>query len=198
MPRTSDPVAALVSLVARAKRGDREAFSGLYAQVGHGVFLFLAGLLRRRDDAEDALQAAFLNAWAHLPELRREERFLPWLFRIARNAARDAARREARWPQPLADRGEDLVGPEDPGGAEGGAPHDDVRRLVADLKPDTRALVLLRAVEGWSAEEVGVALRMSAATVRRRYARALEHLRTRLSEGSSPHERDRRQHDRIG
>ncbi len=159
--------------------------------------MLLVGLLRRRDDAEDALQAAFLNAWAHLPDLRREERFHPWLCRIARNAARDAARREARWPQPLAE-GEDLVGPDDPEGAAGGAPLDEVRRLVADLKPGTRALVLLRAVEGWSAQDVGAALRMSAATVRRRYARALEHLRTRLTEGSSPHERDRRQHDRVG
>jgi RNA polymerase sigma-70 factor (ECF subfamily) len=176
------PTHAVADLAARARGGDGDAFAHLYDRFARPLFAYLAGLLRRREEAEDALQSAFLGAWTHLPSLRDEGRFVPWLFRIARNAATDVARRRARWPQPLAED-DDLVGPT----AE--AAHDDsLRRLVADLKPKTRALVLLRAVEGWSVEDTAVALRTSVASVRRRYARALAHLRERLatSEGRTP------------
>jgi RNA polymerase sigma-70 factor, ECF subfamily len=176
-PRLSPRMDAVASLVLRARSGDAVAFSDLYARYGRGVFLYLVGLLRLREDAEDALQATFLSAWRHLGSLRDDDRFPPWLFRIARNAARDAMRRRSAWPQALGD-GEDLLGASPPP-REG--EHGDVRECLAGLRPKTRALVLLRAVNGWTAEEVGAAFSWSAATVRRRYARALALLEARLS-----------------
>jgi RNA polymerase sigma-70 factor (ECF subfamily) len=166
---------ATLALVERAQAGDRAAFADLHARFGRPLFLYLTGLLRLREDAEDAWQAAFLSAWRHLARLRRPERFAPWLFHIARNSAHDVARRRASFPQALG-AGEDLLvaRPDaQPGDAEAAS-------LVAVLEPRTRALVLLRAVEGWSAEEVGAALSWSVATVRRRYARALDLLRARV------------------
>lgn len=79
--------------VGRAARGDREAFARLYRRFARPVFVDLMGRLGRREDAEDALQAAFLSAWTNLPRLARPGRFVPWLFRIARNKARDQLRR---------------------------------------------------------------------------------------------------------
>ena len=55
----------------------------------------------------------------------------------------------------------------------------EVPHLLADLAPETRALVLLRAVEGWSVEDIGAALSWSASTVQRRYVLALELLKAR-------------------
>jgi RNA polymerase sigma-70 factor (ECF subfamily) len=167
---------AVADLVLRARSGDAAAFTDLYARYGRPVFLYLAGLLRLREDAEDALQATFLSAWRHLSSLRSDDRFAPWLFRIARNAARDVERRRSAWPRALAD-GDDLLG----AAAPRDTVHGDVRECLADLRPETRALVLLRAVNGWTAEEVGAAFSWSAATVRRRYARALALLEGRLS-----------------
>lgn len=174
-----DPMAGTVE---RAKGGDRAAFEEIYRAFSRPLFLYLAACLRRREDAEDAFQAAFLSAWRHLPSLADAERFSPWLFRIARNAARDATRRRRLRPSPLGPA-EDLIA----GGAEPSASASEVPRLLADLHPETRALVLLRAVEGWSAEEVGAAFSWSAATVRRRYARALELLKARQT-GRNGHE----------
>ena len=163
--------------VSQAVEGDREAFARLYDAYSRPVYLTLVGILRAREDAEDALQAAFLAAWQRLPTLRRHDRFVPWLFRIARNKAKDAARRQR--DRLLSDSPvEDLIDP-----SLGAAARDEMDRALASLKPDSRVLVLLRAVHGWSAEEVAAAVGKSPATVRRRYARALAHLKSRLGDG---------------
>jgi RNA polymerase sigma-70 factor (ECF subfamily) len=174
---------SLALSVDRARAGDREAFAALHGSLGAPLFLYLAGLLRRREDAEDAWQTAWLRAWTALPTLRRTDRFSPWLFRIARNAARDAARRARTRAGRPAD--EDLLAPEtdvESGGEE------EVRRLVAGLKPETRALVLLRAVHGWSPVDAAHAMGWSVATARRRYAAALSGMKARL-EGTVTHDR---------
>src|SRR5947208_17147115 len=93
-----DPVA---SAVLRARAGDALAFEELYRRYGRPVFLYLVGCLRWREDAEDALQVAFLNAWRSLPDLDEPDRFPPWMFRIARNAATDVARKRRRQPSAL-------------------------------------------------------------------------------------------------
>ena len=173
----------LTSLVVRAQEGDRDAFGRLYGRLARPVLLQLVALLGRQDDAEDALQATFLKAWTSLAQLSAPERFAPWLFRTARNTGHDLARRRHRRRRHLRLLSRDAI---DRTAAP--VPHDEgdvLRRLVQELKPETRSIVLLRAVEGWSAEEVAVALGVHPATVRRRYARALGHLRrrwTRLEE----------------
>jgi RNA polymerase sigma-70 factor (ECF subfamily) len=166
-----------LDLVRRAAAGEPAAFASLYDRFARPVFLTLVGLLRIREDAEDALQSTFLTAWERLPSLRRPSRFAPWLFRIARNKARDIARkrRERLLPEPPES---DLLGP-----FRAASSRDEVSRILASLEPGTRSLVLLRAVHGWSAEEVAVALGKSPATVRRRYAGALERLRRRTGKG---------------
>ena len=165
----------------RAARGEREAFDEIYARYGRGLFVFLVGLLRLREDAEDALQATLLRAWVWLPGLRDRSRFVPWLFRIARNVAADVANRRIRAPDRI-EVPDDLLGPDPAARNE----EDALKSLVAGLKPKTRALVLLRAVEGWSAEDVAAATGSSVATVRRRYAKALEQLRRKCEGSETP------------
>jgi RNA polymerase sigma factor (sigma-70 family) len=171
--------------VRAAARGDREAFAALYARWSSPVLAFLVGRLGRREDAEDALQAAFLDAWRNLPRLRRPSRFVRWLFRIARSRAADLDRRRRLGLVALgAEEGE----PAAPAPEED-ADSDRVRMIVKGLRPRTRTVLLLRTVKGMSAEEVGQALGLSASTIRREHARALEHLRVALEKS---HERERR------
>jgi RNA polymerase sigma factor (sigma-70 family) len=173
--------------VRQAIEGDRQAFGRLYARYGRAVFLDLVARLRRREDAEDALQATFVAAWRNLPRLTRPERFVPWLFRIARNKARDLGRRERLRVVRSLGAGEDLIAP------AGDAPPEVelVRELVAGLAPESRAVLLLRAVEGWTAEEVARARGWSASTVRRRYARVVAHLRDALTRRRNDERRNR-------
>ncbi len=164
--------------VRAAMGGDRAAFARLYEQYGRAVYLVLVARLPRREDAEDVLQEAFVAAWRALPRLARPDRFLPWLFRIARNKARDHHRRgghDRLRPVRLHEA------PETAAPVPAQAPEAErIRMLVERLKPGTRAIVVLRAVEGWSAEDVARIQGLHVATVRRRYARALKHLRANL------------------
>lgn len=176
--------------VLAARAGDQEAFGRLYRRYSRPVFLELASRVRGRQDAEDALQATFLAAWVNLPRLRRPDRFVGWLFSIARNKARDQLR-SAVPRMVLIGSSDELVGPRTGRDTE----FDGLRELVAGLRPKSRAIVLLRVVEGWSAEEVAAAQGISASTVRRRYVKAIEHLRTELQRSNAddtPHRTSRR------
>jgi len=172
--------------VLAARDGDREAFARLYHRFSRAVFLELAARVRGRQDAEDALQATFLSAWTNLPRLRRTSRFVGWLFSIARNKAHDQAR--GTMPRMVLLGGsEELIASR----ADSASEFDELRDLVAGLRPKSRATVLLRAVEGWSAEEVAKAHGVSASTVRRRYADAIEHLRAGLQRSKNDEQTDR-------
>jgi len=171
--------------VLAAMGGDKAAFGRLYERYARPVYLALAARLGQRADTEDSLQATFLAAWEHLPGLRDPERFAAWLFRIARNKARDRHRRGA--PKLLLMGGaSELIAPE-----RSQPRQQELGRLMAQLHPRTRAIVLLRVLEGWSAKEVARAEGISAATARRRYARALTHLRNAL-QARANHEEDKR------
>jgi RNA polymerase sigma-70 factor (ECF subfamily) len=175
--------------VALAVRGDKEAFARLYRKFARPVFIDLVARLGRREDAEDALQATFLSAWTNLPRLSRVSRFVPWLFRIARNKAKDALRRRRH--------GIESLGADVPAAAPDRPETETLRALMDGLKPRTRAVVLLRALEGWSAEEVALAHRLSVATVRRTYAKALEQLREGLERRMRDEGNRHRASDRI-
>jgi RNA polymerase sigma-70 factor, ECF subfamily len=161
--------------VTAASSGSQQAFAGLFQRWSRPVLFYLTGRLHRREDAEDALQATFLTAWRDLPRLRRPERFVPWLFRIAKSRAVDLARRRRLGLVALSAVDEPAAPLEK---SDADAEH--VRSVVERLQPRTRLVLLLRTVEGLSAEEIGRALGISASTVRRRHARALEHLRAAL------------------
>jgi len=85
------------ALVDRAKRGDGEAFDALARTVGDRCMAIASRILRDRDLAEDAVQAALITAWRELRSLRDPDRFEPWLHRILTNACYAEARRRRRW-----------------------------------------------------------------------------------------------------
>ena len=79
---TADPDA---EFVARVKAGDTDAFEELVRRHGRRVYRSLIGILGSAEEAEDALQDAFLKAFQHLPEFEGRSRFSTWLVRIALN-----------------------------------------------------------------------------------------------------------------
>src|ERR1700726_3009026 len=72
-------------LVARALRGDADAFDDIFDRYG-GLMLSAAySIVKDRDVAEDAVQNAFIQAWQHLPNLRETGVLRSWLLRIVFN-----------------------------------------------------------------------------------------------------------------
>jgi DNA-directed RNA polymerase specialized sigma24 family protein len=74
-------------LIAALRRGEPDAFGGLYDHWFDAVFDIAARLVRRRSDAVDVTAETFEVAWRRLPGLDPPEAFGGWLLRLVRNAA---------------------------------------------------------------------------------------------------------------
>jgi len=80
--------------LARARRGELGAFEEIVRTYQADVYRFAWHLTRDRTLAEDVTQDAFLRAFRFFGTYRGDSRFSSWLFRIARNCAMDAMRRQ--------------------------------------------------------------------------------------------------------
>jgi RNA polymerase sigma factor (sigma-70 family) len=74
-------------LVTAAKIGHKGAFDHLYQRHAEKMLRITYRITRNRQDAEDAVQECFLNAFIHLKNFDGRSRFSTWLTRIAMNAA---------------------------------------------------------------------------------------------------------------
>lgn len=163
------------ALAGRARDGDRGAFAELVRRHQDRVFRFLLRLTGSRDDALDLAQDAFLRAWQALPGWRPEAKFGTWLFQIARNAALDLLRRRgtvevATEPAALPERSRRG---DDPFVRLDGAQR--VRlleRVLAELSPEHREILLLREIEEMAYDEIAATLDLTEGTVKSRLARA--------------------------
>ena len=74
-------------IVVRVRDGETDAFEELVRNHGRRVYRTLLGILGNAQEAEDALQDAFLKAFQHLPRFEGRSKFSTWLVRIAINTA---------------------------------------------------------------------------------------------------------------
>jgi RNA polymerase sigma factor (sigma-70 family) len=74
-------------LVARARRGDRDAFSEIVTLLMNPIVALTYRMTGDREAALDLAQDTFVSAWQNLRSFRGEARFETWLYRIASNKA---------------------------------------------------------------------------------------------------------------
>lgn len=84
--------------VARARGGDTTAFEALLKGVRPRALAVANKVLRNPDDAEDAVQEAFLKAWRNLHRFEGRSSFSTWIHRIVMNTSLDLLRRQACRP----------------------------------------------------------------------------------------------------
>jgi RNA polymerase sigma-70 factor (ECF subfamily) len=178
-------------LVAAAKSGDISAFETLVSRYEHKIFRLTQNITQNREDAEDAMQEAFLKAYEHLSEFQGNSRFYTWLVRIAVNQALMKLRK--RRPNQVSldeevDTGEDMVTRE----VEDWGPSPEERyeqtelaqilsTVVGELEPGFRIVFQLRDIEELSTEETAEALGLSVPAVKSRLLRARLKLRQKLN-----------------
>ena len=170
------------ALVLSAQRGELEAFSELVRRHQRRAYAVARAIVLTHEDAEDAVQDAFLHAYRALHRFLPDQAFGAWLHRIVANASLDITRR--RKVRDADDLPETLASPfRDP------AESDELRlRLRAALErlPDRqRSVIVLHDVEGFKHSEIGKLLGIPEGTARSdlHYARSalrrlLEQLRS--------------------
>ena len=137
-------------------------------------------LVRHREDADDLVQIAIEKALTRTDQWTPGTRLDSWMFRIMQNAWIDEVRARER-------RGQTFVAEE--AGEHVGVSHTDaqidgiaVRKAVAQLNDDQRAVVGLVLVEGFSYDEAAAVLNVPVGTVTSRLARAREALQAMLAD----------------
>lgn len=75
------------ALVRNARRAQEGAFDELWRSHAQKVLRTTYRITRNREDAEDALQDSFLNAFLHIKDFDGRSSFSTWLTRIAINSA---------------------------------------------------------------------------------------------------------------
>jgi RNA polymerase sigma-70 factor (ECF subfamily) len=184
-------------LVRLARTGDGAAARRLYTLHAGRVFRAVRGLCGSEADAEDAVQETFARALPRLNEYgyRARTRFVAWLCTIAFNVARqkERATRRTGLLQDTALGSGRAVDPE--GDLDRARQRGRVLTALAELEPRDREVVSLRYGAGLSAPEVGEALSLSPANVRkiceRQRAALLERAFGALSPGEASEARIR-------
>ena len=164
-------------IVARVKNGDTDAFEELVRKHGRRVYRSLLGILGHADEAEDALQDAFLKAFQHLAEFENRSRFSTWLVRIAINTG--LQRRRSRKDIDSLDEENEEFRPRNiqawTDTPEESYSREELRRLVErevmKLPVKYRVALMLRDLEELSTEETALALGLSVPGVKARVLR---------------------------
>ena len=163
-------------LIAKARKGDVEAYNLLVSRWEKRVFNYLLRLVSNREDAMDVSQEVFLKAYQSLPKLDDVDRFGAWLFRIAHNEAFSLLRR--RKPE-----GEMPIEKGSPG--PGLLPIElslAVEKALGRLTEEQREAVLLKVYQGFKFEEMAEILSCPVSTVKSRLYTALDLLKATLCE----------------
>ena len=178
-------------LVNAAKGGDVAAFEELVNRYEGKILRLTGNITGNREDAEDAMQDAFLNAYAHLDGFQQDSRFYTWLVRIAANEA--LMRLRKRRPGQLS-LDEPIEGDGDlmPRELEDWRPNPEreyakaelqalLGEVIEKLEPEFRIVLVLRDIEELSTQETAEALGISVPNVKSRLLRARLKLREKLN-----------------
>jgi RNA polymerase sigma-70 factor, ECF subfamily len=175
-------------VVSQVLAGQTALFEVLMRRHNERVYRAARAIVRDEREAEDVMQQAYVNAYAHLRQFHGDARFSTWLTRIAVNEALSRLRRRGKYT-PFDDETSNLesfmppIAPENP---ERQAFTGELRALLEwaiDGLPDgAREVFVLREVEGLSTAEAAESLGVSEDVVKTRLSRARASLRRALLE----------------
>lgn len=175
LPEVTGDVDRLV--VARAGRGDHQAFAQIVDQYDYRLRCLAYRLLGDRDRMDDVLQEAYVKAFRSLPRFKGESALGTWLYRIVYNACIDDLR--SRKITVSLDEGLDMADTR-PDPADVAIGRRDLAAALDSLPPDQRAAVLLVDAYGLDYVEAADALGVASGTIGSRLTRARATLRSVL------------------
>ncbi len=167
------------ALVRAAQRGDRTAFDALVRRHQRRAYAVARAIVLSHEDAEDAVQDAFLHAYKALGRFLPDQPFGAWLHRIVSNAALDLTRR--RKVRDTDELPETVSAPHrDP--AVDDELHRRLQAALATLPARQRAVLVLHDLEGYKHGEIGQMLDIPEGTARSDLHYARHQLRALLAD----------------
>jgi RNA polymerase sigma-70 factor, ECF subfamily len=181
-----------LDLVHAAKNGDVSAFEQLVGRYDRKLLRIAQHVTHNREDAQDAVQEAFLRAFQHLAQFREDSQFSTWLIRITVNQSLMKLRKQRSVREVSLDEDFQTDGDILPIEVADWAPNPEERyrtselrdilaKMLEDLQPILRTVFVLRDIEGLSIVQTAEVLDLSHTAVKARLWRARLQLRERLN-----------------
>jgi RNA polymerase sigma-70 factor (ECF subfamily) len=163
--------------IAKAKSGDKEAFSNLVEKYHRPVFSVCYRMLGTATAAEDAAQEAFIRAYKALDRYDPERSFATWLLSIASNYSIDQIRKRKVTILSMDSEKHAWLAPPDPGPSPEKVALEKekqalVQSILSELSETDRAAIVLQFWHDYSYEEIAETLDLSPSAVKSRLFRA--------------------------
>ena len=185
--KTPAPKAASeAQLIARAQRGDEEAFAALFETHKRRVYSLCLRMTGNTAEAEDLTQEAFLQLFRKISTFRGESAFSTWLHRLAVNVVLMHLRKKGLQQISLdeVDTSQDEPVKRDYGSDDrrliGSVDRIGLQKAIADLPPGYRAVFVLHDVEGYEHNEIAEIMKCSVGNSKSQLHKARMKLRERL------------------
>lgn len=180
LPESGSDSAPDAALVRSVLTGEVDAFARLVDRHHARCLRVATHLMGDADDAEDAVQDAFVRAYRHLGSYRERDRFGAWLLRIVVNQCRTRAAKSARFTrfEPTQHESDTEHGAL----LEANDRRAELAHALAQLGPEQREAIVLRFTEELSYEEISALTGVGVSALKMRVQRACTRLRSLLQE----------------
>ncbi len=185
------------ALIQAAQRGDLEAFETLISLYENNIYKLCLKMLQSEEEAADAFQEVCLKIWKQLKHYKGDAKLSTWIYRLTTNQCIDLLRKNKKHSTDLSifQRNEkeeewllEEVSKEDVAGEiEAKALKEVIELGLSELKPEYRAIIVLKDIQDYSYEEIATILEISLGTVKSRLSRARGALKKVLEQNKEPY-----------
>lgn len=163
-------------MVARARRGDADAFTRLVTDRKDSLYRIAYSHCHNREDALDIVSETVYRAFVSLSKLKNADHFYTWLIRILINCAVNHTRKMRRLV--LTDRAAGDLASSEVGTEE----LLDLHRAIEKLDQKQKSVIILKYLNDMTVEDVAEVMQMPVGTVKTHLHKALKELRLELKE----------------
>lgn len=172
---TDNTAETIEEIIEQVKAGDKQRYGAIIRKFERQMYTYCYYILRNHAETEDAVQEIFIRAYEQLHKYERQVSFSAWLYKMAYHHLINLKKKQSRWLKLVNHCKEQQTLPQV-------SPHAPVvEDMLAELKPDEQHLLLLKAVEQYTFEEIAGIMGIQAANARKKYQR----LRHKLLNGRS-------------
>lgn len=164
------------------KNGDKQAFNHLFTIYSQKIFFFAKGYLKSEKDAEEIVQETFLKIWERRNYLDPELSINAYLFKIAFNFIQKQFIKNIKEQEFKHDFAEELIHFDEQTSKmlDYHFLLDHLNRLIDELPPRQKEIIILRKLENYSIKEISEKLSISIKTIEAHLTAALKFLKERL------------------
>jgi len=173
------------ALIKRMEKGEQQAFTHCYEQLSPLIYSVVLRVSHCKTSAQDIVQESFIQCFSSLDKLQQQEKFVPWLKRIAFNHTISWIRKHHKHVVSCDET--DIESIVDDGGfnylERSLAASNGLAKLMLGLTPDARLILWMFIVEGYSHQEIGELYGKSVSYSKTIVSRSLASLRTNTTGG---------------